>query len=46
MIMYAALGVVGLIFSIALIWSERKGPPTGIELSTRLAQTHAEGSSS
>jgi len=38
MIMFAGLGVVGLFFSIALIWSERKGPPTGIELPTAEAQ--------
>jgi len=44
MIMYAALGVVGLFFSIALIWSERKGPPTGIELPTQMAQANADGS--
>jgi MFS family permease len=38
MILFAALGVVGLFFSIGLIWSERKGPPTGIELPTAQAQ--------
>jgi hypothetical protein len=38
MLMFAGLGLVGLVFSVVLIVSERKGPPTGIELPTRLAQ--------
>ncbi len=38
MVLFAGLGVVGLVFSIGLILSERKGPPTGIELPTRHAQ--------
>jgi MFS family permease len=42
MILFAALGVVGLFFSIGLIWSERKGPPTGIELPTAEAQRFNE----
>ncbi len=38
MLLFAGLGLVGLVFSIALILSERKGPPTGIELPTGIAQ--------
>jgi MFS family permease len=43
LLMYAALGAVGLFFSIGLIWSERKGPPTGIELPTAVAQAMKDG---
>jgi MFS family permease len=44
MLMFAALGVVGFIFSVGLILSEKLGEPTGIELPTRLAQANADGS--
>ncbi len=38
MILFASLGFVGLIFSLSLKFSERKGKETGIELPTKIAQ--------
>ncbi len=42
MLLFAFLGFIGLIFSIALIVSEKKGPPTGIELPTKVAHEQFE----
>ena len=39
MLMFAVLGVVALVFSVALILAEKKGRPTGIELPTKIAQS-------
>jgi MFS family permease len=37
MLLFAFLGFIGLIFSVALIVTEKKGPSTGIELPTKEA---------
>jgi len=42
MLLFAFLGFIGLIFSLALIVTERKGPKTGIELPTKAAHEQFE----
>jgi MFS-type transporter involved in bile tolerance (Atg22 family) len=42
MIMFALLGLTGLVFSIALYLKEKRGPQTGIQLPTKLAHEQFE----
>ncbi|MFC2165760.1 MFS transporter [Acidobacteriota bacterium] len=42
MLMFAFLGLIGLVFSVALVLSEKKGPKTGIQLPTKAAHEQFE----